>query len=329
MKAIQFYEHGSAAQLYLGDFPTPHPSSQEILVKVAYSALNRADLLQREGNYPVPPGDSPIMGLEMSGEVVGLGAAVSKWKVGDQVHGLLNGGGYAEYAVIHEEMAMPIPKGLNLQQAAAIPEVFLTAFQALHWIGKLQAGETVLIHAGASGVGTAALQLVKLTDAVPIVTASAGKHDICRKLGAAKAIDYRSEDFADAVLNFTADRGADIIVDFIAADYFNQNLRTLALDGRMIMLALMGGVKVPEVNLATILRKRLQITGTTLRSRSLDYKIRLTKDFYRHAHHHFSSGQLRPVIDSVYPWEKIKEAHQYMEANKNQGKILLQISSIS
>lgn len=325
MQAVQFHTHGGPDQLYLGELEPPVPKPDEVLVKVAFTALNRADLLQREGNYPVPPGDSPIMGLEMSGTVVGKGDRVSKWTIGDQVFGLLNGGGYAELAVIHEDMAMPIPKGLSLQQAAAIPEVFLTAFQALNWIGKLQVDETVLIHAGASGVGTAALQLAQLMQANSMVTASAGKHAICYELGANKAIDYRRENFAEAVKEHTNGKGVDVIVDFIAANYFKQNLEALALDGRMIMLALMGGIKVSEVNLAAILMKRLQITGSTLRSRSLEYKIRLTQDVYQYTQEHFANGRLRAVIDSVYPLEQVRHAHEYMEANKNQGKILLQV----
>lgn len=327
MNAIQFDQHGGTDQLYLGIVEDPSPGPHDLVVQVAYTALNRADLLQRAGHYPVPPGDSPIMGLEVSGKVIQTGPAVTKWKTGDEVFGLLNGGGYAELASIHEDMAMPVPKGMSLQSAAAIPEVFLTAYQALHWIGHLQAGETVLIHAGASGVGTAALQLVRLAKGRSIVTASAGKHAICRELGAALAIDYQSEDFSEAVDAFTDGQGVDLIIDFIAADYFAQNLDTLGLDGRMIMLALMGGIKVPEVNLAGILRKRLQITGSTLRSRSLDYKIRLTRDFYRYASEHFATGELRPVIDSVFPWDQVREAHEYMEANKNQGKILLAVEN--
>lgn len=325
MQAIQFHAPGGTDQLYMGEYEAPQPGPNEVLVRVAYTALNRADLLQREGKYPVPPGDSPIMGLEMSGTVIATGSEAHKWKIGDKIFGLLNGGGYAEQAVIHEDMAMPIPAGMPMQEAAAIPEVFLTAYQALHWIGKLQAGETVLIHAGASGVGTAALQLVRLAEAISIVTASAGKHEICYQLGAAKAIDYRSEDFAEALQLYTKGKGVDIIIDFIAAGYFNQNLQTLGLDGRMIMLALMGGIKVPVVNLALILGKRLQITGSTLRSRSLEYKIRLTRDLHQYAGPHFTDGTLRPIIDSVYPWEAVREAHEYMEANKNQGKILLQV----
>lgn len=325
MQAVLTKSPGEADQLYFAEVDRPEPGPHELLVRIAYTALNRADILQRKGQYPVPPGDSPIMGLEMSGEVVGTGSEVGQWKVGDQVFGLLNGGGYAEYAIIHEDMAMPIPKGLGLKEAAAIPEVFLTAFQALHWIGKMKANDRVLIHAGASGVGTAALQLVRLAGATSLVTASAGKHEICRELGATRTIDYRKEDFAEAVLTFTNQRGVDIIVDFIAANYFQQNLQSLAPDGRMIMLALMGGIKVPEANLAPILFKRLQITGSTLRSRSLDYKIRLTKDLRTHTVAHFASGKLRPVIDSVFPWREVADAHRYMEGNKNQGKILLML----
>ncbi|MCB0629161.1 MAG: NAD(P)H-quinone oxidoreductase [Saprospiraceae bacterium] len=325
MQAILIKSSGEAEQMYFGEIDRPSPGPNEVLVRIAYTALNRADILQRMGQYPVPPGDSPVMGLEMSGEIVMAGSEVRKWHPGDQVFGLLNGGGYAEYAIIHEDMAMPIPAGLGLKEAAAIPEVFLTAYQALHWIGKMKAGDQVLIHAGASGVGTAALQLAQLAGATSLVTASAGKHDICRSLGAARTIDYRNEDFAEAVLEFTGSRGVDIILDFIAANYFQQNLRSLAVDGRIIMLALMGGIKVPDVNLAPILMKRLQITGSTLRNRSLEYKIRLTQDLFTYTREHFASGQLRPIIDTVFPWREVADAHRYMEANRNQGKILLML----
>lgn len=325
MKAVLFDKPGGADQLYLGEVPTPIPGPSDLLVKIAYTALNRADILQREGQYPVPPDDSPIMGLEMSGEVVDIGEQVTKHHPGDLVYGLLNGGGYAEYAIIHEDMALALPAGLGLQEAAGIPEVFLTAFQALHWIGRMKSDDTVLIHAGASGVGTAALQLVALAGAKSMVTASAAKHDLCRRLGAALTIDYQRQDFAAETLAFTQNQGADIIIDFIAADYFQQNLRALATDGRLIMLALMGGIKVPEVNLATILRKRLQITGSTLRSRSLAYKIQLTREFDQYTRPHFFSGRLHPVIDQVYPLEAVADAQRYMESNQSQGKILLAI----
>jgi tumor protein p53-inducible protein 3 len=323
MKAILVKQPGGAEQLTLGEYPDPAPGPRQVLVKVAASALNRADLLQRQGKYPPPPGESPILGLEMAGEVVAFGAGATRWKLGDRVCGLLGGGGYAEYALIHEDLAMPVPENLSWVEAAAIPEVFLTAFQALEWLGRLRRGEWVLIHAGASGVGTAAIQLAREMDARVAATASATKHDTCLRLGAETAIDYQQQDFAREVQQLTQGRGVDLIVDFVAAPYFQRNLEALAMDGRLVMLALMGGARLAEADLSAILRKRLHITGSTLRNRSLEYKIALSAALRAFAWPRFADGRLRPVVDSVFEWTKAAEAHRYMESNRNQGKIVL------
>ncbi|WP_247232792.1 NAD(P)H-quinone oxidoreductase [Telluribacter sp. SYSU D00476] len=325
MQAILLKEPGSADQLYLGEWPTPEPASHEILVRVQATALNRADLLQREGKYPPPEGASPILGLEVSGVVEEVGEGVTCWQVGDRVFGLLPGGGYAQYAVMHEDMAMPIPGTWNFVDAAAVPEVFLTAFQALNWIAYVQPGERVLLHAGASGVGTAAIQLAHAMGAEVLVTSSASKHDLCRQLGATHTIDYRKGPFLEELLSVTDGQGVDVIVDPVGGDYFNQNIKALKMDGRLVMLAVMGGAKVPEVNLGPILFKRLQITGSTLRSRSREYQIQLTQDFMDFAYDRFQSGMLKPVIDTVFDWQDVAEAHRYMEANQNTGKIVLRV----
>lgn len=325
MRAIQIHQFGSVEQLYLGDFSTPEPNSHEIRIRVKATALNRADLLQREGKYPPPPGESPIMGLEFAGEVEKLGAGVQKWKLGDRVCGLLAGGGYAEYVILHEDMAMSIPENLDFLAAAAIPEAFLTAFQALVWIANLKADETVLIHAGASGVGTAALQLVHLLGATAYVTASADKHTLCTALGAQKCIDYKNQDFAICIQEWTEGRGVDVVLDFLGASYLERNLQSLAMDGRMVMLAVMGGTQ-SRINLGQVLMKRLRIQGSTLRARSLAYKTELTKAFMELTWSHFASGQLFPVVDKVFDWEEVAKAHLYMEANKNQGKIVLSVA---
>ncbi len=262
----------------------------------------------------------------MAGTVEAVGKAVTQWKAGDRVCGLLGGGGYAQYATIHEQMAMPVPEGMGALEAAGIPEVFLTAFQALRWLAKLQRGERILIHAGASGVGTAAIQLARVMGAHPIVTASARKHKICRELGAAHAIDYKNEDFEEAVKAYTQEEGVQVVVDFIGGPYFQRNLNVLATEGRLVMLAFLGGVKTPELNLSHILRRRLQVMGSTLRARSLAYKIRLTQDLLLFAWPLFAEGKLKPVIDSVFDWSDVAEAHQYMENNRNQGKIVLRVS---
>jgi tumor protein p53-inducible protein 3 len=325
MLAVQLQQFGSPDQLYIGEFPTPEPSAYQIRIRVKATALNRADLLQREGKYPPPAGESPILGLEIAGEVEKLGSKVQKWKIGDRVCGLLAGGGYAEYAVIHEDLAMPIPANLDFVAAAAIPEAFLTAFQSLIWIAKLQAGESVLIHAGASGVGTAALQLARLIGAKAYVTASAEKHAICKSLGAEYSIDYKSENFAPRIQSLTEGRGVDVVLDFLGASYLEGNLQALGMDGRMVLLAIMGGAQAPGINLGMVLMKRLSINGSTLRARTLSYKAKLTHEFMNLTWAHFATGQLYPVVDTVFPWTEVANAHQYMEENRNQGKIVLSI----
>ncbi len=316
---------GDPEVMRLGEWPRPEPQAGEISVRVAATALNRADLLQRRGGYPPPPGASPILGLEMAGVVEQVGASVTRWRPGDRVCGLLSGGGYAEYVVLHQDMALPAPAGLSLEEAAAIPEAFLTAFQALRWLADLQPEETILIHAGASGVGAAATQLARAMEAVVLVTASGSKHPLCLSLGARHAIDYREENFAEEAMALTYDRGVDVIIDFVGGPYFQDNLRALSPDGRLVMLGFLGGVKAEHANLAPILRKRLQIIGSTLRARPPAYKIALTADLRDFAWPLFEKGEIKPVIDTVFPWEEVVAAHRYMEANKNQGKIVLKI----
>lgn len=325
MKAITLKSFGGPEEMTISEVPNPQIDDNEVLVRVHATALNRADLLQRKGQYPPPEGESEIMGLEMAGLVHRVGNSVTRWKEGDAVCGLLPGGGYAQLAAIHEDMAWPVPKGFSMEEAVAIPEVFLTAFQAIRWLADLQKEESILIHAGASGVGTAAIQLAKTMQARPLVTASKGKHGFCLKLGAVHAIDYKDEHFETTIQSLTDGKGVNVIMDFIGGPYFQQNLNCLALDGRLVMQGFMGGPKLSDVNLAPILRRRLKVIGSTLRSRSLDYKIALAKDLYGFAWPLFESGELKPIVDSVFDWEDIVEAHQYMEANKNIGKIIVKV----
>lgn len=326
MKAIIVERPGGADQLKIGDYPKPICGDEELLVKVKATSLNRADILQREGKYPPPANASPILGLEISGVIEDVGPKVFKWKRGDKVFGLLPGGGYAEYAVINENMAIEIPDNLSYEEAAAIPEVFLTAFQALVWLAELKAAEFILIHAGASGVGTAAIQIAREIGAKIIVTASAEKHNICKELGADLMIDYKSKNFKDEVFNFTNNYGADVIIDFIGGQYFNQNVESLTRDGRLIELATLSGGKVENFDMRPILAKRLKIIGSTLRSRSIGYQIKLTKDFKDFAYDKIKKGIIIPVIDKVFDWKNVAEAHKRMEENKNTGKIVLTIS---
>ncbi len=325
MKAVLFKEPGNAEVMNIRECATPQPAANEVLVKVYATALNRADILQREGKYPPPPGESDILGLEMAGEVVETGLEVQKWRPGNRVCGLLAGGGYAEYAVIHEDMALPIPENLSYEEAAAIPEAFLTAFQALHFLARLKPHETVLIHAGASGVGTAAIQIARQTGATVFVTASRNKHELCRSLGAVQAIDYHTEDFETIILRETYSQGVHVILDVIGAPYLQKHLNLLQMDGRLIILSMMGGVKTSDLQIGSILRKRLQIIGSTLRNRPLAYKIELTRDFRLFTWDLFANSTFKPVIDKIFDWQDVIEAHQYMESNQNQGKIVLRI----
>ncbi|MDZ7658650.1 NAD(P)H-quinone oxidoreductase [Fodinibius sp.] len=325
MKAIQVQNLGKRSSLTIGEVQTPKPSSSEILVQIKATALNRADLLQRTGNYPPPEGASEILGLEMSGVVEQVGDKVTKWQPGDRVFGLLAGGGYAEYCTIHEDMAMEIPENLSFEKAAAIPETFLTAFQALDWLGKLQEKETVLIHAAGSGVGTSAIQLAHhLFDAQIIATAGKQhKLDTAKELGADFAYNYKEQNYAKEIINDIGKDSVDVIVDFIGKPYWHKNMDVLAMDGRVVYLSFLGGHKIEELSLVPILRKRLTVMGSTLRNRSEDYKIRLTQAFASKTLTLFKDKTLEPVIDSTYDWTETEAAHQRMQNNKNTGKIVL------
>jgi putative PIG3 family NAD(P)H quinone oxidoreductase len=324
MRAVQLHKFGSADELFIGDVAIPERKKGEVLVKVRASALNRADLLQRQGKYPPPKGESDILGLEMAGEVLESDTD-SAWQEGDKVMGLLAGGGQAEFVLIPEALLMAIPKNLSFIEAAAIPEVFLTAYQTLFFEGRSKAGQTALIHAGGSGVGTAAIQLAALENIKTFVTCSAGKHKTCLELGATLAIDYKSEAFDEVILEQTNFQGVDIILDFIGGPNLKSNIRSLANGGKLIMIALMGGHNTDDINLTPILHKHLTITGTTLRSRPVVYKAQLVKDFADKYLHHFESGTIQPVIDSVFKLADIGDAHRYMEANKNTGKIVIEL----
>lgn len=322
MKAVQLHQFGAVEELFIGEVPEPEKAAEQILVKVHASALNRADLLQRQGKYPPPPGESEILGLEMAGTVV-VPDKSGKWRKGDRVMALLAGGGQAEYAVVHLDHALPIPDNLSFAEAAAIPEVFLTAYQAMFFEGALCEGDTILIHAGASGVGTAALQMAKEKGAAVITTCSGAKQQACRELGADLTIDYTSEPFVERVGQFTSGKGVNMVLDFVGGPNFTGNIEVLAVGGHLVLIAMLGGAKATEVNLYPILRKHLKITGTTLRSRPNSYKTDLIERFAADFADALAEGSLKPVIDSVFDWRDIQQAHLKMEANKNIGKIIL------
>jgi tumor protein p53-inducible protein 3 len=324
VKAILFDTPGAPDVLYYGDAPDPQPGEGELLVRVHATALNRADLLQRQGQYPPPPGASPILGLELAGEVV---QGAGEWQRGDRVMAVVTGGAYAELAAVPAGMAIRIPDNLSYEQAAAIPEAFLTAYLNLFTLGRLQAGETVLIHAGASGVGTAAIQLARAAGArVFVTTGTPEKLDFCQELGAALAINYKTESFKERALKETDGRGVDVILDFVGAPYWNDNLSALAIGGRLMLIGSMGGMK-GDLSLGAIMPKSLTISGTTLRRTPLDKKIALTQAFAEFALPRFASGELRPIIDTVYPLQEAATAHQRMHDNVNIGKIVLRVES--
>ncbi|XP_048084704.1 quinone oxidoreductase PIG3 isoform X1 [Alosa alosa] len=332
MLAVCVDDPGGPEKLYVGRVPRPQLKAGEILIKVHTTALNRADLLQRRGLYPAPPGESEILGLEAAGTVAALGSGVGgQWVPGQRVMALLSGGGYAEFVSVPEELVMPVPAHLTITQAAALPEAWLTAFQLLHLIAKVQPGETVLVHAGASGVGTAAIQLLRLTRAIPVVTAgTAEKLKMTKNLGAAAAFNYKDEDFSERVMEFTKGRGADVILDCVGGSCWNKNVQCLAMDGRWVLYGAMGGKHVEGDLLGKLLSKRGHLLCSLLRSRSLQYKAELVKAFSESALPHFetlnSSVALRPVIDRVFSIQDIAAAHQHMEANKNTGKIVIRVT---
>uniref|UniRef100_A0A2K5NCQ9 Tumor protein p53 inducible protein 3 n=2 Tax=Cercocebus atys TaxID=9531 RepID=A0A2K5NCQ9_CERAT len=330
MLAVHFDKPGGPENLYVKEVAKPSPGEGEVLLKVAASALNRADLIQREGQYDPPPGASNILGLEASGHVAELGPGCHRhWKIGDAAMALLPGGGQAQYVTVPESLLMPIPEGLTLPQAAAIPEAWLTAFQLLHLVGNVQAGDYVLIHAGLSGVGTAAIQLTRMAGAIPLVTAgSQQKLQMAEKLGAAAGFNYKEEDFSEATLKFTKGAGVNLILDCIGGSYWEKNVNCLALDGRWVLYGLMGGADINGPLLSKLLHKRGSLITSLLRSRDNKYKQMLVNAFTEQILPHFSTEgpqRLLPVLDRIYPVTEIQEAHKYMEANKNLGKIVLEL----
>ena len=323
MRAITFDTPGGPEVLHLAEVPDPVLGRQDLLIRVHATALNRADTLQRRGQYPPPPGESEILGLELAGIVEAVGAETRGFVSGDRIFGLVGGGGYAEQAVIDYRLAMPMPQEWDFVHAAAVPEVFFTANETLFTLGGLQKGETVLIHAGASGVGTAGIQMARQAGARTFVTAgSAGKIARTVELGAEAGINYKEEDFAARVLELTHKAGVDLIQDFVGAAYWQRNLQCLKVGGRLVLVGLMGGAKV-DADLGLLLRKRLQVIGSVMRSQPLENKIAITQRFRERWLPLLESGAIRPIIDSAFPLAEAAAAHRYMEENRNVGKIML------
>lgn len=324
MKAVIVKQPGGAEQLNIVDYEKPVCKDGELLIKVKAAAVNRTDIVNRQSSSGYLK--KPILGIEVAGIVENTGPNINI-PIGTRVMGLVNGGGYAEYAVMPAERAMIIPENLSFEEAAAIPEVFLTAYQTLFWLGQLSKDETVLIHAGGSGVGTAAIQLAKQLGQAKVITTAGTteKLDICASLGADICVNYKEKNFDEEVLNITKNQGVELILDFIGASYWSRNLSSIKIDGRWVLIGVLGGTKIENMNLMDLMLKRVQLTGTLLTPRSDVYKRDLTTEFFSKTVELFKNNKLRPIIDSVFSFEQIQQAHEHMESNKNIGKIILKV----
>ena len=306
--------------------PDPDLKKDEVLIRIKASAINRADLLQRSGNYPVPPGASPILGLECSGIVEEVGGQVENLIKGDEVCALLAGGGYAEKVSVPSGQVLKVPKGFSFEQAAALPEVFATAYFNLYMEANLSEGEKTLIHAGASGVGTAAIQICKAKGNPCFVTAGTKeKISRCMELGAEGGTVRNEENFADAVAKWTDNNGVQVILDPVGANYLEDNMKSLTLEGRLVMIGLMGGAKT-SINLGLLMMKRLRIIGSTLRAQPIAKKTEIMNNLKENVWPSLESGEIKPIIDTVIPIEEVDKAHKLMESNQTFGKVILKVN---
>lgn len=323
MKAIVFSEPGGPEVLTWSEVPDPVPGDGQVLVEVAAAAVNRADLLQRQGHYAPPPGASEILGLECSGRVAALGAGVSGWAVGDEVCALLTGGGYAQKVAVPAGQLLPVPKGVDLVTAAGLPETVCTVWSNVFMGAGLQPGETLLAHGGSSGIGTTAIQLAKAIGAKTLVTVgSAEKARRCLELGADAAIEYRTEDFVERVRELTEGRGADVILDIMGAAYLPRNIDALAVSGRLVVIGLQGG-RTGELDLGKLMTKRAAVLATTLRGRPAAEKAAIVAAVREHVWPLVNSGAFRVVVDREVPMERAGEAHRAVEASDHVGKVVL------
>ena len=326
MTAIEITEPGGPEKLAPTRRPVPQPASGEVLIQVAAAGVNRPDCLQRQGSYPPPAGASDLPGLEVAGTVAALGDGVTEWKIGDEICALLTGGGYAEYCTAPAPQCLPVPAGLTLQQAAALPETFFTVWSNVYDRARLQAGESLLVHGGTSGIGTTAIQLAKaLGSRVFTTVGGSEKVQPCLDLGAERVINYREQDFVQVIKEVTNNKGVDVILDMVGGDYVQRNLSALAVEGRLVFIAFLRGAKV-ELNLAPVMMKRLTITGSTLRARPVAHKAPIAQALRETVWPLLASGAIRPIIDRVFPLTEAATAHALMESNRHVGKLLLQVA---
>lgn len=326
MRQVVIKEPGDADVLVVQSAERPEPGPGQVLIQVFAAGVNRPDVLQRQGRYDPPADASPILGLEVAGEVVACGHQASAFKLGDKVCALAPGGGYADYCVVPEGQVLAIPRGLSFLQAAGVPETFFTVWSNVFDRGQLKPGETLLVHGGSSGIGTTAIQLARQLGSK--VFATAGGHEkcsACLELGAHRAIDYKVEDFLAVVKEETNGRGVDVILDMVGGSYIQKNIRSLAPDGRLVQIAFLESSTAP-LDLMSVMLKRLTLTGSTLRPRSLEYKAQLASALKTHVWPLFEQNKIRVVVDSCYSLEQVAEAHRHMESNRHIGKIILKLS---
>ena len=323
MTSIEISRPGDPDVLVPVERPTPAPGPDEVLIRVAAAGVNRPDVMQRRGKYPPPPGASDIPGLEVAGTVMTLGAGVQDWRVGDAVCALVSGGGYAEHCVAPAPQCLPVPKGLDLISAAALPETIFTVWTNVFERGRLRSGESILIHGGSSGIGTTAIQLARARGARVLATAgSTDKCRACERLGAERCINYRETDFMIAVRELTNGRGVDVVLDMVGGDYFTRNIDVLAMEGRLVEIATMHGAK-GELNIQTIMQRRLTITGSTLRARSVAQKGEIAAALYEHVWPLLESGAVKPIVHATFPLREAAAAHRMMESGAHVGKLVL------
>ena len=324
MTAIEISTPGAPDVLRAATLPVPTPAPGEVLIAVRAAGVNRPDVIQRKGAYPPPPGASPLPGLEVAGEIAAVGAGVTEWKTGDDVCALLAGGGYAQYAAVPAGQCLPVPKGLSMTEAASLPETFFTVWSNLFDRARLQAGETLLVHGGTSGIGITAIQMASAFGARVLATAgSAEKCAACVELGAVQGMNYNEMDFVEAVREATNGKGADVILDMVGGDYVARNLKACAADGRIVQIAFLGGSKV-TLDLMALMRNRITLTGSTLRPREVAFKAAIAQSLREKVWPLIEQGRIRPVIDSVFPLTDAAKAHARMESSAHIGKIVLE-----
>jgi putative PIG3 family NAD(P)H quinone oxidoreductase len=323
MRFIDMTGYGGPEVLTLVEGPVPRPETGEVLIRVAAAGMNRGDVLQRTGNYPPPPGASRVLGLEVSGTIAAVGENVGDWREGQEVCALVTGGGYAEYCAVPAPQCLPVPRGLGLVEAAALPETFFTVWTNVFQRGRLIAGESFLVHGGSSGIGTTAIQLARAFGARVFATAgSSDKCAVCRQLGAERAINYRQEDFVSVVKEATGGSGADVILDMVGGSYAEKNQRALAVEGRLVQIGIMEGSKI-TLDLFQMMVRRQTITGSTLRARSVADKAAIARSVQEKAWPLIEAGSIRTVIDRTFPLVEVAAAHRLMESSQHIGKILL------